>query len=188
MYQNVYICEVKEFIMREYIELKNTAEYNFKVSRTKGDQRFHFLVLLALESGARVSDLLNITIDNFSRENNITYLNYYNKKSDKHQTQRISDNTASKIEIVSGDSLSRYVFYNESKGAIMSRITANRKCTKIYGFNFHNLRKLAGKNVASQKGVVYASKFLGHSRVSTTDIYLGVSTEQFKKDMLDCII
>ena len=96
--------------------------------------------------------------------------------------------TMEKVNIVTNGISTYGVFYNEKKGVTMSRITANRKCTALYGFNFHNLRKVAGKNVATQKGVVYASKFLGHSRVSTTDIYLGVSTDQFKKDMEDCII
>ena len=86
------------------------------------------------------------------------------------------------------DKESNFVFYNVKKGYLMSRITANRRCTATFNFNFHNLRKIAGKNIASQKGVVYASKFLGHSRVSTTDIYLGISADQFKKDMREVVI
>jgi len=174
--------------MKEYLELKDKANTDFMMAKTEGDLRFHLLVLLALETGARVSDLLNITAEDFTEENGITYLSYLNKKGKKKQVQKISKTTALKVDIVTNGITSYGVFYNDKKGTTMSRITANRKCTAIYGFNFHNLRKIAGKNVATQKGVVYASKFLGHSRVSTTDIYLGVSTDQFKKDMEDCII
>lgn len=189
MYHNAYICRNKNReIMTEYLELKDKANANFMQSKTRGDIRFHLLVLLALETGARVSDLLNITTENFSIENGNTYLSYLNKKGKKKQVQRISESTALKVDIVTNGISTYGVFFNDKKKATMSRITANRNCTKIYGFNFHNLRKIAGKNVATQKGVVYASKFLGHSRVSTTDIYLGVSTDQFKKDMEDCII
>jgi len=195
MYHNRLLCiimrifvETKTEIMTEYLELKDKANANFMQSKTKGDIRFHLLVLLALETGARVSDLLNITTEDFSEESGSTYLSYLNKKGKKKQVQRISKSTALKVDIVTNGITSYGVFFNESKGVTMSRITANRKCTALYGFNFHNLRKIAGKNVATQKGVVYASKFLGHSRVSTTDIYLGVSTDQFKKDMEDCII
>ena len=195
MYHNRLLCiimrifvETKTEIMTEYLELKDKANANFMQSKTEGDLRFHLLVLLALETGARVSDLLNITTEDFSEESGSTYLSYLNKKGKKKQVQRISKSTALKVDIVTNGITAYGVFYNESKGVTMSRITANRKCTALYGFNFHNLRKIAGKNVATQKGVVYASKFLGHSRVSTTDIYLGVSTDQFKKDMEDCII
>ena len=195
MYHNALICiimcifvEIKTDKMSEYLELKEQANTNFLQSKTNGNVRFHLLVLLALETGARVSDLLNINTEDFKEENGVTYLSYLNKKGKKKQVQKISKSTALKVGIVSNDVNTAGVFYNGKKGATMSRITANRKCTSVYGFNFHNLRKIAGKNVATQKGVVYASKFLGHSRVSTTDIYLGVSTDQFKKDMEDCII
>ncbi len=195
MYHNVFLCiimcifvETKTDKMKEYLELKDKANTNFMMAKTEGDLRFHLLVLLALETGARVSDLLNIKAEDFTEENGATYLSYLNKKGKKKQVQRISKTTALKVGIVTNGVTFTGVFYNSKKDALMSRITANRKCTSIYGFNFHNLRKIAGKNVATQKGVVYASKFLGHSRVSTTDIYLGVSTDQFKKDMEDCII
>lgn len=195
MHHNRLLCiimsifvEAKTEIMKEYLELKDKANANFMQSKTRGDIRFHLLVLLALETGARVSDLLDITTEDFSLESGNTYLSYLNKKGKKKQVQRISESTALKVGIVTDEITAYGVFFNDKKKTTMSRITANRKCTKIYGFNFHNLRKIAGKNVATQKGVVYASKFLGHSRVSTTDIYLGVSTDQFKKDMEDCII
>ena len=209
MYHNRLLCiimcifvETKTDTMSEYLELKEQANTNFLQSKTSGNVRFHLLVLLALETGGRVSDLLGIKRDNFSEENGSWYITYKNTKASREksvnkktgkvtpkktvmQTQHVSKKTMDKVDIVANGS---GVFYNDKKGTTMSRITANRKCTSIYGFNFHNLRKIAGKNVATQKGVVYASKFLGHSRVSTTDIYLGMSTDQFKKDMEDCII
>jgi integrase len=180
--------ETKTDKMKEYLELKDKANQNFITATKMGDVRFHLLVILALETGARVSDLLKIKAEDFTKENGVYYLSYYNTKGKKKQVQKVSEKTALKVDMITNGISTYGVFYNESKGTIMSRITANRKCTALYGFNFHNLRKVAGKNVATQKGVVYASKFLGHSRVSTTDIYLGVSTDQFKKDMEDCII
>jgi len=169
--------------MITYLETKDRAESLFMNSKTDSDQRFYLLVILALETGARVSDLLNIKADDFRQEGELTYLFYINKKGKKKQTQRISEKTAFKVSTFMEDKESAFVFYNAKKGSLMSRITANRRCTATFDFNFHNLRKIAGKNIASQKGVVYASKFLGHSRVSTTDIYLGISADQFKKDM-----
>ena len=206
MYQNVLSLQSNfKYIKMEYLQIKRKAEENFIKSKTEGDRRFHLLVILALESGARVSDLLQITTENFVTENGITHLSYKNTKASRKrkvdketgkitpaktviQSQHITAKTMEKVNVVTNGISFTSIFYNDKKKTIMSRITANRKCNSIYGFNFHNLRKIAGKNIASQKGVVYASKFLGHSRVSTTDTYLGVSNNQFKKDMLDCII
>ena len=174
--------------MNTYFETKDKAERLFLNSKTESDQRFYLLVILALETGARVSDLLNIKINDFRQVDNATLLDYKNKKGKKKQTIRISEKTTSRLNTYMEDKESNFIFYNAKKGSLMSRITANRRCTATFDFNFHNLRKIAGKNIANQKGVIYASKFLGHSRVSTTDIYLGISDEQWLEDMKDVII
>jgi integrase len=143
--------------------------------------------MMALETGARVSDLLLLNWGNISIEHKD--VEYLNKKSKKKQIQLLSDNTINSLltykEVVGGANLGMGLFYNDKKGSVMSRITANRRTQKEFGFNFHELRKEAGKNVANQKGVVYASKYLGHSRVSTTDIYLGVSANTYREQMKD---
>jgi len=180
--------EAKPKKMNIYFDTKQKADRLFSESKTESAQRFYLLVILALETGARVSDLLNIKMEDFEREGDKFYLTYKNKKGKIEQSQRISDTTINKVHLYMEDKESDFIFYNAKKGSLMSRITANRRCTATFNFNFHNLRKIAGKNVASQKGVVYASKFLGHSRVSTTDIYLSVSADQFKKDMADVAI
>ena len=67
MYHNRLLCIIMRIFvktktdkMKEYLELKEKAEDNFMMSKTQGDTRFHLLVILALETGARVSDLLKI--------------------------------------------------------------------------------------------------------------------------------
>ena len=195
MYHNTHLCIIMSIFVKAkpkkmdtYLKTKEKTERLFKTSKTESDQRFYLLVILALETGARVSDLLNIKINDFRQVDNATLLDYKNKKGKKKQTIRISEKTANKVNTYMEDKESSFIFYNEKKGSLMSRITANRRCTATFDFNFHNLRKIAGKNIANQKGVIYASKFLGHSRVSTTDIYLGISDEQWLEDMKDVVI
>lgn len=195
MYHNAHLCIIMRIFVKAkpkkmdtYLKTKEKTERLFKTSKTESDQRFYLLVILALETGARVSDLLNIKINDFRQVDNATLLDYKNKKGKKKQTIRISEKTANKVNTYMEDKESSFIFYNEKKGSLMSRITANRRCTATFDFNFHNLRKIAGKNIANQKGVIYASKFLGHSRVSTTDIYLGISDEQWLEDMKDVVI
>ena len=149
--------------------------------------RFYLLCMMALETGARVSDLLQLDWEDISIERKDVA--YINKKSKKEQIQLLSDSTINSLliykDVVGGFNLRLGLFYNKNKGSVMSRITANRRTQKEFGFNFHELRKEAGKNIANQKGVVYASTYLGHSRVSTTDLYLGVSANTYREQMKD---
>ena len=186
-----YICRVEILNILEmstYSEIKRAVESKFKDAKSESDMRFYLLCMMALETGARVSDLLALDWRNISIEDKD--VSYTNKKSDKKQIQLLSENTITCIltymEVVEPITLENHqLFYNRKKGSVMSRITANRRTQKEFGFNFHELRKEAGKNVANQKGVVYASKYLGHSRVSTTDIYLGVSANTYREQMKD---
>ena len=190
LHNNMYICRVeiiKKLSMETYSEIKRTVQTNFNEAKSEKDMRFYLLCMMALETGARVSDLLQLDWEDISIERKDVA--YINKKSKKEQIQLLSDSTINSLliykDVVGGFNLRLGLFYNKNKGSVMSRITANRRTQKEFGFNFHELRKEAGKNVANQKGVVYASKYLGHSRVSTTDIYLGVSANTYREQMKD---
>jgi integrase len=170
--------------MTIYRELKSRIEANYLSANKVSDMRFYLLSLIALETGARVSDLLKLE---FSAINE-NVISYTNSKSKRKQNQIVSTNLVSHINrykstLIELEQFSSLMFYNQSKGSVLSRVTANRRSQKEFDINFHQLRKESGRNVASQRGVVLASKFLGHSKVSTTDIYLNISDNDYLKQM-----
>ena len=68
--------------MTAYRELKNEIEDKFVSAKSERDMRFYLLCLLALESGARVSDLLKLSwhaLDFDKAE--ISYFNTKGKKT-----------------------------------------------------------------------------------------------------------
>jgi len=177
--------------MNTYLETKYSIEEKFTKAINERDMRFYLLCLLALETGARVSDLLRLSW--FDIDFDTEQVIYLNKKSKKKQFQKVSLGMIDKISrykdtINSAGVFNQSIFYNSYKDSVLSRVTANRRTQKEFGINFHQLRKEAGKNIANQKGVVMASKYLGHSRTSTTDIYLGISDNEYTKQMKDTII
>jgi len=173
--------------MNTYIQLKREIEDKYNQSLSIRDMRFYLLSLLALESGARASDLLKLTWDNIDEDNMI--VSFRNHKSKKLQQQNITRTFISYLrryrQVVEGKYFNNYIFYNNYKRSIMSRVTANLRTSKEFNINFHELRKEAAKNICRQKGVVITSTFLGHSRVSTTDIYLNVSGKVYLDHMRD---
>lgn len=171
--------------MTRYNELKQKFEQDYLNAKRINDMRFYLLCLIALETGARVSDILNFEFDWIQENNDIVYKN---TKSQIRQEQILSSKLISHIKRYKDTTIAlgqehKNIFYNPQKGTTMARMTANRRTQKEYNVNFHELRKESGKNIASQMGVVMASNFLGHSRVSTTDLYLKVTMNEYKKRM-----
>lgn len=172
--------------MSEYRNLKQNLKDNYLKSKDVNGMRFYLLCLIALESGARVSDLLRL--DWNAIDTDALTISYKNVKSKKNQVQVISAELVYYINryketLTDLGYFNEAIFYNFKKNSIMSRITANRRTQQEYNINFHNIRKISAQNLASQKGVVIASKFLGHSKVSTTDLYLKVSDAEYLKQM-----
>lgn len=176
--------------MNTYIQLKRQIEIKYNEATSIRDMRFYLLCLLALESGARASDLLKLTWDQIDTDNLI--VSYRNHKSKKLQQQNITRTFVSYLkryrEVVEGKYFNNYIFYNHYKRSIMSRVTANLRTKREFDINFHELRREAAKNVCNQKGVVITSTFLGHSKVSTTDIYLSVSKNVYLQSMRSVMI
>jgi len=172
--------------MKSYSDLKNTIEDRFVLATSERDMRFYLLGLLALESGARVSDLLKLSWHSVDFES--LTLSYMNTKGKKRQSANLTRTLIGYIlrykeTLESNKVYNDKIFFNSYKNTVLSRVTANRRTQKEFGINFHQLRKESAKNVATYKGVVMASKHLGHSRVSTTDIYLSVSDDEFLEQM-----
>ena len=67
--------------MKSYSDLKNTIEDRFVLATSERDMRFYLLGLLALESGARVSDLLKLSWHSVDFE--LLTLSYMNTKGKK---------------------------------------------------------------------------------------------------------
>lgn len=171
----------------EYSETKNRLLSLYSEAEKINDKRFYMIGLLSLETGGRVSDLIPLKWSNFDFNKNT--VQFKNKKSKKIQKQKFSDVLKNvllqyKNEIQRFYGISEDVFFNAStQNNLVSRVSITRRCKNEFGFGFHEFRRMSAKNVASQGGVVIASKFLGHSRVSTTDIYLSVSDEDYLNQM-----
>lgn len=176
----------------EYLEIKKQIIENYEGSKSHNDKRFFAICLTGLQTGARISDLIKLEWSNFDFKTNV--LSFRNTKSKKKQNQLFGNDLRAVLLDLKNESFRMYgiqkeAFYNDkTKDNKVSRVSITRRCSKDFGFSFHEFRRISAKNVANQKGVVKASSFLGHSRVSTTDIYLNSSMDNYLEEMRDCII
>ena len=64
--------------MTRYREIKVRIEQDFRSAKSLNDMRFYLLCLMALETGARVSDLLKLDYDSIQKDE-IVYKNTKSK-------------------------------------------------------------------------------------------------------------
>ena len=82
--------------MGTYLHLRALLEQKYLEAKLERDMRFYILCLLALETGARVSDLLKL--DWSSIDFNTAEVIYTNTKSKRRQFQRISSSLLNHIK------------------------------------------------------------------------------------------
>lgn len=165
-------------------KLKFEMYQGYEKSKTTTDQRFYLFGIIALETGARISDVLKLEYEQIDGE----YITYLNQKSNKTQTQKLSEKTRRIIEAFKQSNqglgiFSPNIFFNPVKDALLHRGSVHRRIVKEFDIKPHDLRHLAGQRVCSQAGIPLAQKFLGHSRASTTDKYLNVSEDEYLNQM-----
>jgi integrase len=176
----------------DYLETKETLIKRYDNSTKINDKRFYALCLTSLVTGGRISDMIKIRWNNFDFSRDVVA--FTNTKSKKRQKQRVCSELKRILLDYQNVSFRYYgkvdeVFYNYStKTKLVNRLSITRRCKHEFDFTFHEFRRLSAKNIANQKGIVGAKNFLGHARVSTTDLYLNLSEDQYLEDMKDVSI
>ena len=124
--------------MKSYSDLKNSIEDKFVLATSERDMRFYLLCLLALESGARVSDLLKLSWHSVDFE--LLTLSYMNTKGKKRQSANLTRTLIGyvlryKETLESNKVYSDKIFFNSYKKTVLSRVTANRRTQKEFGLS-----------------------------------------------------
>ncbi|MFD2823640.1 tyrosine-type recombinase/integrase [Lacinutrix iliipiscaria] len=146
--------------------------------------------LLALESGLRVSDLLQQKYQNFSFNQKIEKYCFTTliKKTKSEHTGVISNELYHYIQEykdavrVTHNRSSEYIFYNYrtnktyTRQWLHKRIKMVAKKLKFKNIGVHSIRKASAIHVLDLTGSLSMAQYhLSHKRATTTDKYLGVT-------------
>jgi integrase len=163
------------------------------------NRMFGLVLLIGLESGARITDILNLTWDNIKECGPNEYmLSYHIKKTKKDISIPISNDLVSRINNNKNHFRTQYgfnnnIFYNYGNGTKYTRVWASKRISKanLQGLlgdiidvaGSHSLRRTAAINVfeKSNGDIRIASMLLGHKNLVTTSNYLLVN----EKEMFD---
>ena len=165
---------------------------NYEVIKQDAIERFaedkykyeSLAILIALDSGLRASDLLNLKAEDITyNENTDRYECTSSIKKTKVSNHRTLISKATYKAFRALNINNGYIFTNPRTNNLFTRIWLTKRTNLRYGFSFHNLRKISAKRILEVGTLADAQRHLAHKRISSTDAYLKV-TEQNSLDRL----
>ena len=184
--------------IRDKKQIKAMAIYYLK----KGNLRNHLLIVMGVQTGLRISDLLRLTRgDVYSYESGqfLTHLSVTEHKTGKKKRIAINRRVLAALELVFQDagSAKDYLFQsNRKKRAPIGRVQAWRivkEAALAVGVQWcigcYSMRKSLGYH-AWQSGVeaVLIMDIYNHSNFSVTKRYLGISQDERDKVYLELML
>ena len=147
------------------------------------------IVVCALHTGARLSEILNLKWENIDLDKRMMYI--IRTKNGEPRDIPISITLQRHFNQLRQNSITEFIFVNPKTKQPYKTIYGayKRACKKagIEGLKFHELRHTAGTRMIEKVDIRTVQEILGHQSVITTQRYVGVTDERkFKAiDALD---
>ncbi|MBB4804190.1 integrase [Flavobacterium nitrogenifigens] len=162
-----------------YIDFDKALNTGMKLIKTKENPRLGLLIIVGINLGVRIENLLRFKFEDLRREN-VTIIE---GKTGKKRTLVINDNIRIAMALFENE-YNGYAFKSQ-KDTIYSPQHVNRLLKKYFKgkISTHSLRKSFGRRVwnndnQSERSLVYLSELFQHSSISITRIYLGIRQEE----------
>ncbi|MDR5590802.1 tyrosine-type recombinase/integrase [Christiangramia sp. SM2212] len=164
-----------------YIDFDKANSKGLKLIRSSENASFGLLIIVGINLGLRISDLLKLTYKHLRSDE----LEIIEQKTKKRRKLIINDNIKNALKYFEEYNDEFYAFRSQ-KNTVYSIQHVNRLMKKHFkGSNIssHSLRKTFGRRVwnnnnQSEKALMYLSELFGHHSISTTRKYLGIRQEE----------
>lgn len=163
----------------EFIDFDKALNTGMKLIKTKENPNLGLLIVVGINLGVRVENLLEFTFKDL-RNDNVTIIE---GKTGKKRSLIINENVSKALALFDGD-YDGYAFKSQ-KGGVYSPQHVNRLLKKYFKgkVSSHSLRKSFGRRVwendhQSERSLIYLSELFNHSSITTTRIYLGIRQEE----------
>ncbi|WP_439152313.1 tyrosine-type recombinase/integrase [Winogradskyella sp.] len=153
----------------------------------KNDKNYKlgFLVVLGINSGLRISDLLSLKYSDLDGDS----ISLLEKKTNKKRIIRINDNIKNAFDLLkSRVEIQEGFIFTSNQNTVYSTQYVNRKIKEFFGtknlsVSTHSLRKTFGRQVyinnnETDKALLYLSDLFNHSSPAITKRYLGIRQEE----------
>ena len=169
----------------DYIEFEKASFIAQKLLKDDKDKTIGLYIIMAINTGLRISDLLSLKFGDVNGEN----IKLVEKKTQKHRNIKINDNIKSALRFFENLTTDGFLFTSQ-KNSVFATQSLNRilkdvfkKEAKTLNISTHSLRKSFGRKVyetngESEKALTYLSELFNHSSPAITRIYLGIRQEE----------
>lgn len=191
-----YICRMSKkgsITTADYIPFEKASAVGDKLMKHEKSKRIGLYVLVAINTGLRISDLLPLRLKDVLGDK----CTLVEKKTGKNRQVKINENIKKALNMFQLDE-NEYLFLSQKGCAYttqsMNRILKNvfKKEAKSLNISSHSLRKSFGRKVfenngESEKALTYLSELFNHSSQSVTRKYLGIRQEELN-DIYDGLV
>jgi integrase len=174
----------------DYLDFDRTLNKCIKMLKTERNFKIPFLVIVGINSGLRISDLLTLKHKDFQGNS----IEIKEKKTNKYRKITINDNLKSAYQLflsrLDEEPVNDNFIFVSQKNTVFAVRSVNRELKEILSDNkgklnvsSHSLRKTFGRRVfqnnkESEKSLIFLSDMFNHSSVSLTRRYLGIRNEE----------
>jgi integrase len=166
-----------------YLDFDKAQQTGLKLIRTQQNPTAGLLIVVGINLGLRISDLLSLTYGELRKDS----IQIIEGKTKKKRKLTMNDNIKTAIkyfdEAAFNDS---FHAFRSQKATVYSNKHVNRLLSQYFKgdrVSSHSLRKTFGRRVwdnnnQSESALMYLSEIFAHKDIATTRKYLGIRQEQ----------
>jgi integrase len=164
-----------------YIDFDKALNLGIKMIKERKDKNFGFYIIVAINSGLRIGDILELKRSDFVNGQKT----FREQKTNKAKTLIFNESILKHFDLL--DCKTAEVF-TSNKGSVFSRQQINRKIKQYFkakgkNFSSHSLRKSFGRRVyennnQSEHALIKLSEAFNHSSIKITRAYLDITQEE----------
>lgn len=165
----------------DYLDFDVALNKSLKIIKTGKNYKLGFLVLYGINTGLRISDILQLKAEDLENE----YISLIETKTKKKRIIKVNDNIKNAYRLLKErqPSITGPIF-TSNQNTTLSTQYINRKIKEEFGskklaISTHSMRKGFGRRVwendnKSERALLYLSELFNHTSPSITRKYLGI--------------
>lgn len=166
----------------QYIEIIKTIREGFLSSRP--NNRIAMALILEANIGIRISDILQLRLNNFIKDGNRYRLDIIEQKTQKKRTFTVPNELMQYIRqyCIDNNIKSNEIIFPLTERAIQKHLKLACDYLGYEGISTHSFRKFFATNIYinNDYNIILVQELLQHSSPSTTQKYIGIGTKQLE--------